>query len=1255
MLIFLLKASLIIVILLAFYKLFLEKESFFAVNRVYLLLCLLLAVALPFLSLPKLVEHQGYLVHWVAEKEQMMPEEERIAIAIPPEQAERIEEVVEAENKMLDVKEEAKIDQELEKEKPAVSEQKYLVENTTIETALPATVPKEKEATAYGFVDWLFWMYLFGVVILFINLIAQILNTLRKAVQNEDKVATETATIINLENESEPCSFFRYIFIHPDSYDFETYEQILAHEQIHVQQGHSIDLLLAEIAVVLFWFNPFIWWFRKEVEKNIEYQTDALLTQQAKREEKKDYQLNLLKIATYNKPLTITTNYNQSLIKQRILKMNTKKSNPYSYWKYAFIVPIVFLTLLAMNEPYDATTESLSFNNQYAEVLDISIDTLVTQDRIIDQLIQDGIVEEPDEDIYFFVIDESVQTNGQIIAGADYLKYKDLLELQGVDIKPYWGFYSSKNGGDFQGQSNKLIVEHLIEFYNRQQKERSTKAQTSVSEKGDDLKQLHQVVEALRQRLKADKVVKIDDITFEYKKGKVVINGQKLSDQQAQSYLQFLKKRGVTIVGNSFKLRILPGKEHWRVSGEIDFDPVGDKASSRTDNSDFKNLMLAIENDDLETVQAYLDQGIDIYQADENGFTPLLLAAYKKHGAIAKAITAKTIEQNDFHIDFDFHQDDLLTAADLDSSDYRDFDLFMEIIENGNWDLVKYFIDKGININGLDHNNFTPLMTAAHDDHPEIARLLIDEGADVNYINSEGWTALIEAADEGAYATAVVLIEAGADVNLHNEHWGRSALTMAASEGYPNIIELLLDAGADLKMLEDGYLPLHSAAEEGQIEALKMLLNKGVEVHLQDHHGRTALMYAAEEGNLEIVKILVEKGIDINETDEEERTALSYGVEEGNRSLVRYLLEKGADMMLKDQDGKRAIDYAIEEEYEEMVNILLEHKDDYDEDERIETKFEMVNNDNLRLAKRFIQTEADANVSNEEGWTLLMEAADEANFDFVQFLVEKGADVNAQSNMGWTALMEAVDEESLKLVRYLIQQGANTNLKTYSDFTDSGSDHITFTVHRGWTALFEAVDQNTELLAALLIRNGANVNASVSRTVLNDNRTARAKYNNWTVLMEAVEREQPDMVRLLLSNGADAKAKNSRGESVLDVARKTGNVQIINLINNQNPNSSFKNENASDWPEGVTVKIMLTEDQQITVRMNLRREVPLAVEVRKLDGSLLKKLSNGKFKGDFSTTWNASNINKKGTYVLNITVDGESRAIKVGEGTDYPW
>jgi ankyrin repeat protein len=307
----LLKASLIIAILLAFYKLFLEKESFFAANRIYLVGGLILTFALPFASLPMLVNEQGF-----------------------------ISTVIERINHHEDL---------------SPAQQSVYPENRQSDFKAPLDTSEVWEA---GMNDWFLRLYFFGVAIFSLNLLFQVVNVLMKARNSTDTVEDVDSVIINKRSVQEPCSFFRYIFINPGNYDYDTYEQIVAHEKIHVRKLHAADLLIAEMAIILLWFNPLAWLYRKEVEKNIEYETDALMLK-GTTVEKEQYQMNLLKIATHNKPLTITTNYNQSLIKQRIYRMNSKKSSPHSYWKYAFMPPLILAMILLINKPVSGLAGSI--------------------------------------------------------------------------------------------------------------------------------------------------------------------------------------------------------------------------------------------------------------------------------------------------------------------------------------------------------------------------------------------------------------------------------------------------------------------------------------------------------------------------------------------------------------------------------------------------------------------------------------------------------------------------------------------------------------------------------------------------------------------------------------------------------------------------------------------------------------------------------------------------------------------------------
>ena len=333
----LIKSSVIIAILLTFYKTILEKESFFATNRIFIIGCILLTFALPFLSLPSLIDQQGIISSLIERTELSKP--------MAPQQVM---------NQAEDVYQSAYINSS-----ESINQSENI--STPIRSENPALTPdvgkqnRAKQKT--GWIHWLLIIYLFGATVFLLNLLAQIGGLFIRAIRSTDKVYDNKVIIINTPEAQAPCSFFNYIFIHPESYDYDTYEQIVAHEKIHIRKLHTLDLLLSEIAVVFLWFNPLIWIFRKEVEKNIEFQTDNLLVNSI-HIQKEGYQMNLLRIATFNRPLAVTTNYNQSQIKQRILKMSAKKSNPYSYWKYAFVAPLVFVMMLMLNKPFSAMAQA---------------------------------------------------------------------------------------------------------------------------------------------------------------------------------------------------------------------------------------------------------------------------------------------------------------------------------------------------------------------------------------------------------------------------------------------------------------------------------------------------------------------------------------------------------------------------------------------------------------------------------------------------------------------------------------------------------------------------------------------------------------------------------------------------------------------------------------------------------------------------------------------------------------------------------
>ena len=298
---YILYSALILTACLVFYKLLLQKETFFHLNRFVLLSCMALAFILPLVPVPQQLSFR------------------KIAVEKPV--------VVAKTSVKADIT-------------PAIKEQP--VQPTLIEET-------QQVINVESVTRVLVYLYWFGVIVFALNFLMQAIILLYRA-YSTSVIQDGKFRIVEITGDKAPCSFANNIFINPEKYEWETYNQILLHEKIHIEQKHTIDLLLAEIVLIFQWFNPFAWQWRKTLEINLEFLTDDQMLQQDV-VEKESYQFSLLKVAAPQFPLSLTTNYNQSLLKKRIIMMNSKKSNVHTTWKYFFLVPIMVLFACLFNQP----------------------------------------------------------------------------------------------------------------------------------------------------------------------------------------------------------------------------------------------------------------------------------------------------------------------------------------------------------------------------------------------------------------------------------------------------------------------------------------------------------------------------------------------------------------------------------------------------------------------------------------------------------------------------------------------------------------------------------------------------------------------------------------------------------------------------------------------------------------------------------------------------------------------------------------
>lgn len=183
------------------------------------------------------------------------------------------------------------------------------------------------------------WIYWFGVLVGLIMLAKGVISLVRL----KHKSRLEASANGNyLEGEGNHAfSFFGTIQI-GERIDQEVRDMIVTHEKIHVNQWHSVDVIIYSVARVFAWFNPFIHLAAAEVKLNHEYLADQA-TQNAFG---RDYQHSLLNQALDTKVFQLTNSfYSKSIIKNRILMMNNSKSRARSLAIYALTVPAVAATI----------------------------------------------------------------------------------------------------------------------------------------------------------------------------------------------------------------------------------------------------------------------------------------------------------------------------------------------------------------------------------------------------------------------------------------------------------------------------------------------------------------------------------------------------------------------------------------------------------------------------------------------------------------------------------------------------------------------------------------------------------------------------------------------------------------------------------------------------------------------------------------------------------------------------------------------
>jgi len=287
-LIYILKSTALLSLFFLVYEFLLKRDTFFTLNRYFLIAGILVAVTLPFLTFTKTI-------------------------------------VVEESPMVVDTL-------SLESSNYYVSaSQAVVTENPSFWTTIDST-------------QILVYCYFLGIVFFLVKFFVSLIKLQRVLSYRPKTYLKNGIRYIETDLKTNPFTFFKTVVYNPALHTQDELEMILKHETTHAQNWHSVDVLLGQLLIAFHWFNPLVWRYSKRMDQNLEFIADYKTTKA--RFPKKSYQMTLLRHALPNN-MSLPVNNFYSFTKIRILMLNKNKSHHKNRLKVLLVLPFIMVFLMS--------------------------------------------------------------------------------------------------------------------------------------------------------------------------------------------------------------------------------------------------------------------------------------------------------------------------------------------------------------------------------------------------------------------------------------------------------------------------------------------------------------------------------------------------------------------------------------------------------------------------------------------------------------------------------------------------------------------------------------------------------------------------------------------------------------------------------------------------------------------------------------------------------------------------------------------
>jgi len=384
-------------------------------------------------------------------------------------------------------------------------------------------------------------------------------------------------------------------------------------------------------------------------------------------------------------------------------------------------------------------------------------------------------------------------------------------------------------------------------------------------------------------------------------------------------------------------------------------------------------LHLAVRKGNLAEVKRLIGSGTPVDVRNVLGSTPLLDAAWTGQTEIAEFLIAHGADVNARH-----------SEAGSTPLQYA--------VLGGRADMTQLLLAAGARVDGEYRDGQSLLHVAAARGYAAVINLLIGAKADVQALDANGNSPLDSAVLHGQLPAVEALLRQHADATHVHPLDGRGPLHEACMRGYVNLLEPLIEAGADPTARDRfGQTPLDIALAYKNAGVVATLLRRGQKLKESQEIAEGAMESATLRGQTEIARILLDNGFDGNKPSAKGSIYLNDAALKGQKKMVQLLLDHGASLTARNQTGGTALHDAALGGNAEVVALLLDRGAAIDDRE------------------------------SESGATPLMMASSMGRTEVVGLLLKRGANSQLRDKAGHTALERARNTENEEIVKLLLQ------------------------------------------------------------------------------------------------------------------------------------------------------------------------------------------------------------------------------------------